>query len=51
LKCSRLVIQVAFFDPTLWRGSRPRTAVHLAFVALWSYQTAVYAGSVLVALR
>jgi hypothetical protein len=40
---SRLVAQVVVFDPALWRGSVPTVLGHVAFVALWTYLTAVFA--------
>jgi hypothetical protein len=40
---SRLAVQLFVFDPILWRGRTLTVAGHGAFVALWSYQTFVFA--------
>jgi hypothetical protein len=40
---SRLFIQIWVFDPTLWNGRALTVVGHLAFVALWSYLTFVFA--------
>lgn len=40
---SRLVVQLFVFDSSLWRGRALTVAGHLAFVALWSYLTLVFA--------
>jgi hypothetical protein len=38
----RLVVQWLVYDPTLWRGDRFNTMVHVVFSVLWAYLTAVY---------
>jgi hypothetical protein len=40
---ARLLAQVAVIDPSLWRGSRVRTALHTAALALWGYFTVTFA--------
>jgi hypothetical protein len=40
---SRLVAQLVVFDPALWRGSALTVLGHVAFVALWTYLTVVFA--------
>jgi hypothetical protein len=40
---SRLVVQLCVFDSSLWRGSVLTVLGHIAFVALWTYQTVVFA--------
>ncbi len=40
---SRLFVQVLVYDAAHWRGNAVRTLIHAGFVALWSYETAVYA--------
>jgi hypothetical protein len=39
---SRLVVQLFVFDAALWRGRAFTVAGHVAFVALWTYQTLVF---------
>jgi hypothetical protein len=38
----RLLVQFFVYDAAIWRGGRFRTAMHLAFSALWVYVTATY---------
>jgi hypothetical protein len=38
----RLVVQFFVYDAAIWRGDRFRTAMHVAFSALWVYVTATY---------
>ncbi len=38
----RLLAQFVAYDSAIWRGDRFRTAMHVAFSALWSYVTATY---------
>lgn len=39
---ARLLIQFFGYSPTLWRGKRFETAVHVVFALLWSYLSAVF---------
>jgi hypothetical protein len=38
----RLFVQIFVYDAAIWRGDRFRTAMHVAFSALWVYVTATY---------
>ncbi len=38
----RLLAQWFTYDAAIWRGDRFRTAMHVAFSALWIYVTATY---------
>ena len=38
----RLLAQFVAYDSSIWRGNRFRTAMHVAFSALWCYVTATY---------
>jgi hypothetical protein len=38
----RLLAQWFVYDAAIWRGDRFRTAMHVAFSALWIYVTATY---------
>ena len=38
----RLLAQWFAYDAAIWRGDRFRTAMHVAFSALWIYVTATY---------
>jgi hypothetical protein len=40
---SRLFVQVGVYDPELWHGNGARTAAHVAFLGLWTYETLAYA--------
>jgi cation transport ATPase len=40
---ARLVCQWFVYDSALWRGQRFNTFMHVAFSALWTYLTSVYA--------
>ncbi len=39
----RLLVQLFVFDPSLWRGRLLTVVGHLAFVGLWTYETAAFA--------
>ena len=39
---ARLLIQLFGYSARLWRGKRFETAVHVGFVALWSYLSGVF---------
>lgn len=39
---SRLLAELCVFDPVLWRTSAVTILGHVAFVALWTYQTVVF---------
>lgn len=38
----RLLFQFFVYSPTLWRGKRLETAVHVLFSILWTYFSAVF---------
>jgi hypothetical protein len=38
----RLLVQLLVFDSSLWRGRLLTVGGHLAFVGLWTYETAVF---------
>lgn len=38
----RLLAQLFVYSPQLWRGNRPRTAIHVLFIFLWTYLAAMY---------
>jgi len=38
---SRLIVQCMIYDPSHWRGKPFETRVHVLFIFLWSYLTAV----------
>ena len=38
----RLLVQLFVYDPSLWRGDRFNSAVHVVFTGFWSYLVAVY---------
>ncbi|MGI4832101.1 MAG: hypothetical protein ACRYFK_01430 [Janthinobacterium lividum] len=39
---ARLLIQFVGYSPTLWRGKRFETTVHVVFAVLWTYVSAVF---------
>lgn len=39
---ARLLIQFFGYSPELWRGKRFETVVHVVFIGLWSYLSAVF---------
>ena len=39
---ARLICQWLVYDPSLWRGDRGRTAIHLFLTGVWTYLTVVY---------
>lgn len=39
---ARLLIQFVGYSPTLWRGKRFETTVHIVFALLWTYVSAVF---------
>jgi hypothetical protein len=40
---SRLLVQLFVYDSALWRGDRARTAIHVGAMALWAWETLIYA--------
>ena len=48
---ARLLVQWFVYDPSLWRGKRFETAVHVAFTGLWLYFTATFATALCANLR
>jgi hypothetical protein len=47
---SRLVVQLLVYDHAHWRGDATRTLIHIGFVAIWTYETAVYAATLVTQL-
>lgn len=47
----RLAAQFFVYSPTLWRGHRFNTTMHVIFSGLWTYFTAVYAAACAAALH
>jgi hypothetical protein len=47
---SRLVIQLLVYDREHWRGDARRTVIHVGLIAIWTYETAVYAAALLMQL-
>jgi hypothetical protein len=47
----RLGFQLFIYDHGHWSGSPSRTAVHVGFIGLWSYLTAVYGSALATTLR
>ena len=39
----RLIFQLFFYSPKIWRGNRFYTIMHVVFTTLWIYLTGVYA--------
>ncbi len=39
---SRLLMQLFFYDASLWRGQRFNTVIHVLFTGIWAYFTAIY---------
>jgi hypothetical protein len=39
---ARLIVQFFVYDPTLWRGDRFNTRIHLLFSLLWTYYVAIF---------
>ena len=39
---ARLFCQFFVYSPSLWRGKRCETAIHLLFTALWIYLSATF---------
>jgi hypothetical protein len=41
----RLLVQFFGYSPSLWRGKKFETTVHLMFIVLWFYFTVVFLGT------
>ena len=39
---ARLVVQLFVYDPSLWKGNRFNTRIHLLFSLTWAYYVAVF---------
>ena len=39
---ARLVVQLFVYDPSLWKGNRFNTRIHLLFSLMWAYYVAVF---------
>ena len=39
---TRLVVQLFVYDPSLWKGNRFNTRIHLLFSFMWAYYVAVF---------
>ncbi len=38
----RLLVQFIGYSTTLWKGKKRETAIHILFILLWSYFSAVF---------
>ncbi len=48
---SRLIAQLFYYDPSLWRGQRLNTFIHITFTGVWAYFTAVYGWALAMQLK